>query len=286
MNHNSPQVIRTTLSHLGIYPHKRWGQNFLINHGVREKLVALLSSRCGQCVWEIGPGLGAITDVLLHTDASEIVLFEIDWKLIDYLRSRYSECARIRVVPGDFLKKWRQEAEDYGPPEKVVGNLPYRSAAAIIGSFIRHGTVPERMVFTVQKELADRITARPREKNYSSFSVLAQLCFRLERHGDIGAGSFYPRPEVTSTIIELCPQEFILPLEQQRLLMDLMQTVFRSRRKTIRNNLKGGRIGNGMPDRFILEACEQSEIDPNSRAEEYPPEAYLRLVRKIGNPAG
>ena len=281
MNHDSPVDIRAVLSDLGMKPQKRWGQNFLVNRGVRKKITGLLSSSQGQGIWEIGPGFGAMTELLLVNSWSPIILFEIDWKLIGYLRNHYAQWPEVRIVSGDFIKTWREEMSDHGSPLEIIGNLPYRSAASIIGSFIRYGSPAGRMVFTLQKELANRLLARPSQKNYSSFTVLTQIHFDVLRHGDISSGSFYPRPDVTSSIIELRSLTPDLSPGKSPLLMVLTRKMFHSRRKTIRNNLKQLDIGAETPSRIILAACLKSGIDPDRRAEEYPPEAFVSLLREL-----
>ncbi len=205
MNHDSPAEIRRTLAELGLTLKKRWGQNFLINPGVRDKILELVDPRPDETVWEIGPGLGCLTSALLGR-CRLLVGFEIDHGLIRFLQSSFAGREDFALEAGDAVERWSEVRERRGVPDKVVGNLPYSAASAVIGSFAEKGFSPKRLVFTVQRELAARLAAAPGGKNYSSFSVLCQRAYRVREAFSIRPGSFYPAPQVTSTVVELEPR--------------------------------------------------------------------------------
>lgn len=276
-NDQSLSWVRKTLGELSIHPQKRWGQNYLINAGAREKIVHLLDPQSTDRVWEIGPGLGAITDLLVPA-VGGLVLFEIDWALVHFLAERYRSEVGVRIVPGDVLGCWAEEAGVRGRPDKIVGNLPYGSASAIIASFVEGGLAPCRMLFTVQRELAERMTSEPGRKEYSSFSVLCQSAYRQRVHGGLSPGSFYPAPRVASTVIELRPRTERVRGPRRRLLSTVVQGLFESRRKTLKNNLLSSRRFDGCDRNALLRQLREMDIDPQRRAETLTPEVFVRMA--------
>jgi 16S rRNA (adenine1518-N6/adenine1519-N6)-dimethyltransferase len=290
LNHDSPAELRATLATLGMRLQKRWGQNFLINRGAREKLVELLQIGEGHRVWEIGPGLGSMTELLLQVPGiGGLTVFEIDRGAIAWLQSRHGAAGGFRIVDGDALVTWKAEAARSGVPDRLLGNLPYASASAIIASLIEKGGVPPRSVFTVQKELADRMTAGPGDKGYSSFSILCRGSCVIERHGDLRPGSFYPPPEVMSTIVSLTPLAGAAAAADPGLMRALVRGLFSSRRKTLRASLAAGRGPRGFTLAQALDACAESGVDAARRPEQYDVADWIRLadalVRRRGAPA-
>jgi 16S rRNA (adenine1518-N6/adenine1519-N6)-dimethyltransferase len=137
------------------------------------------------------------------------------------------------------------------------------------------------MVFTVQRELADRMGSPPGTKSYSSFSVLCQTCFRVTGRGDLQPGSFYPVPEVVSSIVEMKPREDAPEGSVLSFLSILVRGLFSSRRKTIRNNLGSAWLAPVVSREAGLAALEKEGIDAGARAEELPPAAFVRLARLL-----
>lgn len=280
MNHNSPAAVRAALGRLGVEPKKRWGQNFMLNPRTRGKLVATLAPRAGDTVWEIGPGLGAVTGELVARCA-RLVLFEIDHGLIRHLREELAGQPQVTIVAGDFLRTWQQARAEHGPPHRIVGNLPYSCSAAIIAALVQHDAVPAACVFTVQRELAERLVARPGSRNYSSLSVLCQCLSDISEHGELAPGTFYPVPEVTSTVIELRPGPHRRRVSNRSVLFALIRTAFRTRRKTLRNNLLSEEGGFGLSKARLLDAVEAAGVDAGCRAEELAPATVIRLANAL-----
>jgi 16S rRNA (adenine1518-N6/adenine1519-N6)-dimethyltransferase len=280
VNYDSPRDIERTIRQLGIRLKKRWGQNFLINRGVREKIVSILDPRPGELVWEIGPGLGSMTELLANR-CSMLFLFEIDWKVIAFLKGRFDAYSNLQIFPGDVLDKWKDVLQTRGRPDRIIGNLPYNSAAAIVASFCEDNLLPRTTVFSVQKELARRMTAPPGSKNYSAFSVLCRSTYDIKVHGDISPGSFYPRPSVVSTIVELRPRMTGPMPTNRKLFSALVRASFASRRKTLRNNLVAGPFLEQFDRQDILRAASEEEIDVSKRGEVYSPEHFIRLSNRI-----
>ncbi len=273
INYNSTVNIKQLLNELNIYLKKRWGQNLLINEGARNKIVDLLDIKENERIWEIGPGIGSMTELIL-TKTKALTVFEIDYGLIRFLEKQFSINNNInqnhfRIVQGDFLKTWKTELETNGPPDKIISNLPYSSASAIISAIIENNSIPKKMVFTVQKELANRITAEISTKSYSSFSVLCQYGCNIKLCGDLHSGSFFPKPEVISTIIEMTPANRVLKPTNEKIFLKLFRGLFQSRRKTIKNNLKNNIKIPGLNTEDLIKAAEGAGIDITRRAETY-----------------
>ena len=260
-------------------PKKRWGQNFMLNPRTRSKLVTTLGPRAGDVVWEIGPGLGAVTGELLPRCA-RLVLFEIDHGLIRHLQDELKEHAQVAIVPGDFLRTWQQARAEHGPPDRIIGNLPYSCSSAIIAALVQHDAVPVNCVFTVQRELAERLVATPGTRNYSSLSVLCQCLSEISTHGELAPGTFYPVPEVTSAVIELRPGLSNSRVSSRAVLFALIRAAFQTRRKTLRNNLLA-QDGFGLSKGELLDAVEAARVDAGRRAEELAPATVIRLANAL-----
>jgi 16S rRNA (adenine1518-N6/adenine1519-N6)-dimethyltransferase len=275
LNHDSPAEIREVLARRGIGLKKRWGQNFLVNRGARERLVSLLDPRPGSLAWEIGPGLGAMTGLLLERGA-RVVAFEVDHGIARFLREEeLVGLDGFTLVEGDFLRTWREALGRHGPPEVVLGNLPYRSASLMIAEMVTGGLRPNRSVFTVQRELAERLTAVPGTKSYSSFTVLCGSSFRIVGRGVLQPGSFWPAPEVVSSVVELLPREGAPSGPELEMLSRVTRALFAARRKTIRNNA----VAAFGPE--VVPVLEQLGINPSGRAEELELQDFSGLARAL-----
>ncbi|MBN1799435.1 MAG: ribosomal RNA small subunit methyltransferase A [Spirochaetales bacterium] len=280
MNYESPHEIKAVLEKCGITLKKRWGQNFLINRGAREKIVRILAPQPTDTIWEIGPGLGALT-VLLLDHIQILIAFEIDRGLVRWLEAEFAGASGLMVCQGDVLKNWMSMYQKQGMPDKICGNLPYNSASAIILSFIRNDFSAQRMVFTVQRELANRITAQPGSKNYSGFSVLCQSMFKIETAGELKPGSFFPQPDVLSTIIMLAPEKRINSQEEKDLFFKLVRAGFSSRRKILKNNIKHSPDFSATQRQQILDLLVNDYDIDTLRAEELSVESFIVLARSM-----
>ena len=283
---NSPTALRGFLEQEGLAPKKRWGQNFMIAPGSRNAILAALDVRPDDLVWEIGPGLGAITAMVVQA-ARQVVVFEIDHGIMRVLRERFGPA--ITIVAGDAVKTLGVNSSAGEPaaspssgPDLVVGNLPYRSAAAIVAVLLETVGIRSdcrRMVFTVQREMARRMVASPGGKDYSPLSVLCTLTGTVSHNSDLAAGSFYPVPEVVSSLVSIKPK----PVDQELLQLASIcaRSLFTSRRKTIRNNLPTLASAVGVPIAVIQDALDEVEIENSRRAETVEAEGYLRLAERI-----
>ncbi|TVR85291.1 MAG: ribosomal RNA small subunit methyltransferase A [Spirochaetaceae bacterium] len=280
MNHNSPRDISGLLEELGAGLKKRWGQNFLISGDVRTRIIDLLDIEPGAAVWEIGPGLGSMTEELLERGA-HLTAFEIDWAFVRFLGDTLgARFEHFNVVQGDAAKTLIEVQAEHGNPDYVLGNLPYSVASAIIAVLLENGISAKRMVVMVQRELANRMVAGPGTKDYSAFSVLCGTRARMRKVFDVTPGCFYPAPEVVSSVVEILPgteHEIRDPV----LLSRLVRELFSSRRKTIRNNLKGSGLAAEYGLERLLDAFETTSIDTSVRAEALSTQDFVRVANAL-----
>ena len=276
MNYNSPKSIQDILSLHGFAPQKKFGQNFLISKEVREHILSVIDIDPGLNIWEIGPGLGSMTALMLEKlTAGKLSVFEIDKGFIEILKKLFEN--RIEIIEGDFIKTWKKyKAASAALPDRIFGNLPYNSASAIIAALIEENSVPEKMIFTVQKEAAQRIAAKPGTKDYSSFSVLCQIACDIKIETEIKGGAFFPVPDVTSSLISMTPHNRYDVIKERKAFSQFLRTLFKARRKTILNNLKS--IDSV---ETIMDMLREENILPGIRAEKLDVPQIVSLYERV-----
>ena len=291
VNYNSSRELRAFLEGRGLGARKRFGQNFLINPRIRSGLLDAMGLRGGDGVWEIGPGLGAMTTGLLERGA-RVTAFEIDPAFAAILREFFAGEApgTFRLVEGDALKTWRKADAPLAEETLLFGNLPYNAAAALLADFIENGRFFKRMVVTVQREVALRMTAPPGSSDYSSFSVLCSSVYKVVPLFVIKGSSFYPAPRVDSrgVRLDLIPARGELP----KLFYPLVRGLFSSRRKAIRNTLSAfaasviidSRLSpEGSAAREIAtEALDRANISGDRRPETLDKDEFAALAAFFG----
>ncbi|MBU0926418.1 MAG: ribosomal RNA small subunit methyltransferase A [Spirochaetes bacterium] len=207
--------------------------------------------------------------------------FEIDKGFAEFIRVSYGAIPGFELYEGDFMKTWRAALDASGAPDLAFGNLPYNAAGAIIAALIEGGSRPRRMVFTVQKEAAQRICAHPSTKNYSAFSVLCQSAYAVKSAFDLPPGVFWPQPRVTSAVVVMSTRADAVPYAGDRAFTGFTRACFSSRRKTLRNNLKAA----GHTEEALAEACASVGVSPDARAETLSPESFSALYAAVKKPA-
>ena len=287
INFNSITEIKQLLESNDLAFRKRWGQNFLVSEGVKTKLISLLGPRDSDIVWEIGPGIGSMTSLLVGK-VKTLLLFEIDPGYVEILQSFFQTPEiiaqdRVVILEGDFLENWEHCYRERGVPGKIFGNLPYNAGSMMIGRLIEEGVRAEKIVFTLQKEVVDRIIAAPGNKEYSSFSMLVQFMYDPVSHGTIASGAFYPRPNVTSAIVELIPHGKYSELKDRSLFFTLVKDLYSSRRKTIRNTIRGGSVAAVYGSDLVLSAFKTVGIDSGLRGERLSVDTVVEVAREIEN---
>ena len=268
MNHpdyNSSAALKQILDANGFSMQKKFGQNFLINADARTKLIDSLEIDDSSTVWEIGPGLGAMTSEILERGA-DLTVFEIDRgfaSLISQFFNDYNKKNKFRIVEGDVLKTWKKQLESAGQPSRLFGNLPYNIAATIIADTIENNIRFDKCVFTVQKEVALRMAAKPDTDDYSSFSVLCQWAYDVKPLMDLSGANFWPKPNVDSRAVVMTKKEDFPECNSPATFVKMQRALFSSRRKTVRNNLSGFLKNND----FAVECLNEAGIDIMKRAE-------------------
>jgi 16S rRNA (adenine1518-N6/adenine1519-N6)-dimethyltransferase len=274
-NYNSAAALRAFLDQHGLGMRKKFGQNFLLNPDVRQALVRALDAQAGESVWEIGPGLGAMTSLLLENGLC-VRAFEIDAGFARILRDLFANNAGFTLVEGDVLKTWPNEpAAPY-----LLGNLPYNIAAALLSDLIEQGRYFNRIVVTVQREVARRMAAAPGSADYSSFSVLCASAYRVKPLMVIKGASFYPKPNVDSQAVLLERRDDAVRI-RPACFYPLVRQLFSSRRKTIKNNLTSFFASRGNGAAMAIDTLEKSALDGGKRAEELSLEDFEALAKTI-----
>lgn len=219
-------------------PRKRFGQHFLRDAQVLRRIVAAIAPRPGQRLVEIGPGRGALTDLLLDGGA-ELVAIEIDRDLAALLRARYSGRPDFTLIEGDALHFDYRQLAGVGPPLRLVGNLPYNLSTPLLFALLEHRQVIADMAFMLQKEVVERLAAAAGTKSYGRLSVMVQYHCQVENLFPVPPSAFLPPPKVDSAVVRLiprtAPQPAALDLDH---FAQLVSRCFQQRRKTLRNSLK------------------------------------------------
>jgi 16S rRNA (adenine1518-N6/adenine1519-N6)-dimethyltransferase len=285
INYDSARELSAFLDEQGLGMRKKFGQNFLINPGAREKLLEALEITGGDAVWEIGPGLGAMTGGLLERGAL-VTAFEIDRGFSLILKDLFKDRGGFRLVEGDVLKTWKT-VKDRAP--FLLGNLPYNIGAVLLADFIEGRCFFKRMVVTLQRETANRMLASPGSKDYSSFSVLCASAYTITPLMVLRGSAFYPAPRVESQGVRLDLRT--VPGKYPVFFHPLVRSLFASRRKTLRNNLQNfilsGIINRDIPgdkkkvQEFCMTIFEASGIDPQGRAETLGYEDFIALAEQL-----
>ena len=285
-NYNSPSELRAFLDTKGLGMRKKYGQNFLINPNTRQKLLDALEIKENDKIWEIGPGLGAMTAGLLDRGA-KVNAFEIDPGFSKILTELFGENEKFSLVEGDVLKTWPKVNTDLdmGTEISLFGNLPYNIAAILLADFIEKKMFFKKIVVTVQLETAMRLTAKPGTRDYSSITVLCSSFYKPRPLMIIKPASFFPVPRVDSQGLRL--DLLNKNKEMPKYFGPLLRSLFSSRRKTIQNNLISFASSLKLKDGLLAsdaaaEVLKQVGIVANLRAETLAPEQFVLLAEIIG----
>ena len=251
---------------------KRFGQHFLHDSGVVRRIVDHLQLNPEEILCEIGPGRGALSDRLVET-GNPLHLIEIDRDLVPTLVDRYSARPQVNVHEQDAL---RLELSIINPHSEtvLVGNLPYNISTALLIHLLSQSEQVSRMVFMVQKEVGDRLSAQPGNKSYGRLTVMMSRVFEIISLFDVGPEAFNPPPKVWSSVLLFSPRETPLgPPVNSSDFEVLVRQSFAHRRKTLRNTLKG------LCSEGVI---RKAGIDPSARPETLSPEDFARLTVLCG----
>ena len=278
-DYNSPSEIKNFLESNGLAMQKKFGQNFLINENARKRIIDALDITENSSVWEVGPGLGCMTEEILLRGAS-LTAFEIDRGFAECLKNFFDSYAeKFSLVEGDVLKTWKKERAAFSEKtgkensDRFFGNLPYNIAATLIADTIENQVRFDKCVFTVQKEVAKRMTAKPGTEDYSSFSVLCSWAYDINNVIDLAGTNFWPKPNVDSRAVLFTKKEGFPDCENPKLFCKMQRSLFSSRRKNVKNNL-GIFLSSAEKAEYAL---DKAKIMPSLRAEVLTLEQMLVL---------
>jgi len=277
----SSSEVRELLSRFGLRARKSLGQNFLVDDGALDRIVAAAELSREEVALEIGPGLGTLTKRLART-AGRVVAVEIDPHLMPVLRDALAAYPNVQLVHGDILQldlaALLADRQTIRPVRyKVVANLPYYITSAIVRHLLEAAFKPSRLILTVQHEVAQRLTATPGDLSLLAVSV--QFYGRPSIIARVPAGSFYPAPQVDSAVvrIDVHPQPPVAVEDVDRF-FDVVRAGFGQRRKQLHNALKAGLPA---PAEAIAAALAQAGIDGRRRAETLTLEEWAALTRAL-----
>ena len=245
---------------------KRFGQNFLVDHGVIDEIVRAIAPRPGESLVEIGPGLGALTNPVVER-GERLTVVELDRDLAARLRKR----SELNVIESDVLKvDFAQLATDAGQKLRIIGNLPYNISSPILFHLLPIADHVVDQHFMLQKEVVDRMVASPGNKDYSRLSVMLQWRYDMENVVAVPPESFDPPPKVDSAVVRMVP----LPNPPQvdlAVFEKMVAVAFSQRRKILRHTLGA----------WITEQGLSTDFDLQRRAEEVPVAEYVALAAMV-----
>jgi len=272
---------RALLAREGLAPRKRLGQHFLVDRNVVDRMLDLAEVGPGDAVLEIGPGLGALTDVLA-TRAARLYVVEFDRGLCEVLRRKFADNALVQVIEGDALRVDLRAAIPE-PTVKVVASLPYNVSVPILFRLIEERQIFADLTVMLQHEVAERLVARPGSRAYGAPSVLFQVYARLRGRFRVGSSAFYPRPQVASEVIRVAlSPEPLVALENTRLFQAIVRAAFNQRRKMLRNALQMLTGAAALPPAAWDAVLESVGIDGRARGETLDLATFAALSDAVG----
>lgn len=272
---------------------RRWGQNFLRDRGVAERIIAAIGPGPGDLFLEIGPGEGALTEGLV-AGAEAVVAVEIDPLMASILREGLAKrCRNLVVLQADALETGPDEvlerlgrARGDGSRLRLAGNLPFNVSVPLVRRWTDRLPLVRDMTFMVQREVAERMMAQPSAPAYGYLSLAVQSSCTVEKVLDVGRGAFRPRPNVDATVVRLKPLERpAVPERDRPWVMEVVSAALRSRRKTLFNNLRADNRFAG-PTTRLAEAFERVGLARERRGESLGLEEFAALARELARLPG
>ncbi|MBN1326055.1 ribosomal RNA small subunit methyltransferase A [Candidatus Falkowbacteria bacterium] len=275
-----PQKLKGLFNEYGIWPSKSKGQNFLINQNVLDKIVEAADLKSTDYVLEIGPGFGILTEELIKK-VKKVLSIELDKRLVYFLKQKFKHETKLEVLLSDVLKiknielykKLVGEKEDY----KLVANLPYNITGAVLRKFLTYEPKPAVIILLLQKEVAQRIIAKPPKMSLLSLSV--QYYGKPQIIDYVSKESFYPKPEVDSAIIKIeLKKDPILNQINEKKFWQLAKIGFSSPRKQLQNNLVAGLKINKETIKIALKSVK---LAPECRPADLDLEQWISLSKNL-----
>ncbi|MBS0357945.1 MAG: 16S rRNA (adenine(1518)-N(6)/adenine(1519)-N(6))-dimethyltransferase RsmA [Proteobacteria bacterium] len=255
-------------------PRKRFGQNFLVDPNIIRQIIQAIDPKPDDAIVEIGPGLGALTQVLLPM-TKHLTVIELDRDLISPLRMACVDLGELIIHQADALKFDFSTLETSNKKLRIVGNLPYNISTALIFHLLTFQSLIKDMHFMLQQEVVERLAAAPGSKAYGRLSVMVQYHCQVEPLFQVPPTAFRPAPKVYSAIVRLTPYETPpYHAENPELFAKIVNQAFQQRRKTLRNCLKGI---------VPIKCLEDLGIDPQLRPEQLSLKNYVEISNLTPN---
>lgn len=265
------ESIAALAKRYGIRPDKKYGQNFIFDSSLCDKIVARADIGTGADLLEIGPGVGGLTFSLLKTAPASLTLVEKDRRCLPLLRDAFKNFPEVDISEGDALFFSLEDLSlKVGGKIDIVSNLPYNVGTPLTINFLKSGPYVRSATVTLQKEVVSRICADPGSKDYGRLSVLASLLAERKKLFEIAPEAFHPAPKVHSAVVRLAPRDNGLCGSLVACLEKTTNLVFRNRRKTLRASFS--------KNPAFLEAFGKLSIDSSMRPENLTPAEYLSLA--------
>jgi len=277
---NTLETTRKIMRTNSIFAKKSFGQNFLIDDNILENIVTSANVTQQDTVIEIGPGLGNLTHYILAKNA-KVIAFEIDNDMIDILNDRFNN-SNLEIINKDILKV---DLEEYIKDKKVkiIANLPYYITTPIIFKLLEYRKNIHSITIMIQKEVAERITAIPHSKDYGVLTINTNYLANVEKLFNVPSTSFIPAPNVTSSVIQIVPNELKekkLGIKDEEVFKELVKKAFSERRKKLSNSLYNTGI-KGMTKQEIDDMITKIGLNSNCRAEEVSIEDYVKMANIV-----
>lgn len=268
-----PNYIKDLLHHYGMRPKDYLGQNFLVDEIALQDIVEAADLKQTDTVIEVGPGLGVLTQQLA-AKAGKVIAIEKDRMMLDILDVNLEKCKNVKVYNQDALR-FNVDANVKGP-YKVVANIPYYLTSHLFQFFLEQKNKPELMVLLVQKEVGERVTAKPGDMSVLAVSV--QLYSRPEIIARVSKKSFWPAPKVDSVVLKIVPSNQYPEIKDEKEFFRIVKIGFSSKRKQLHNNMANGlKISQEMVSTWLSE----NGVDPKSRAEDLSVDDWLKLYKSL-----
>lgn len=263
---------------------KKYSQNFLINSGVVDTIIRYADIQKNDLVIEIGCGLGSLTHKIIEKGCTSIG-FEIDKAYIKLLKSMFSSNSNFILIEGDFIKEIDKtinaiEKNKYNKI-KILGNLPYNITSPILDKIFTTPIFFDLIIFMMQKEVAERITAKEGTKKYGSFSIFSQFYSNPKIISNISPKSFYPSPKIESSYVYFQRAQDKYNVFDQKLFFKIARSLFSNRRKQIKNNLLLSPILNDTEKKNIINALNNSKIPLEIRGEMLSIDRIVELSNEL-----
>ncbi len=257
---------------------KKYGQNFLKDETIPKRIFNVADIKKNSLIIEIGPGAGIMTKIMAsNPNVKKLIAYEIDETLEEILDHNLMGLDNVKVIYDDFLN--RNVKEDIKKYEYdnlyIIANLPYYITTPIITKIIDEDIDVSKIVIMIQKEVADRLSAKPGSREYGSITVFLNYYFNIKKEFEVSRNLFTPKPNVDSTVISLSKKEDKMNVKNRELFFKLIRDSFKFKRKTLRNNLKGYDLDK------VAKVLEKYNLDLMVRAETLPLQVFVDISNNL-----